>query len=74
MQDKKVYVGNSGKGTCNWGKPDPFDPPNVIPIGWARVIVMEESPEGLLVNLPYDTKSDASPFCVEPDIVDYNPV
>ena len=42
--------------------------------GWARVIVMEEGPEGLLVTLPYDTMSGQRTFLVRPDMVDYSPV
>lgn len=54
---------------ANWGKPNP-NPAR----GWARVIVMEESPEGLLVTLPYDTMSGQRTFLVQPDMVDYSPV
>ena len=54
---------------ANWGKPNP-NPAR----GWARVIVMEEGPEGLLVTLPYDTMSGRRTFLVQPDMVDYNPV
>jgi hypothetical protein len=53
----------------NWGKPDPD-----TAHGWARVIVMEEGPEGLLVTLPYDTMSGQRTFWVQPDMVEYNPV
>ena len=54
---------------ANWGKPNP-NPAR----GWARVIVMEEGPDGLLVTLPYDTMSGQRTFWVQPDMVDYNPV
>ena len=54
---------------AHWGKPNPD-----TAWGWARVIVMEEGPEGLLVTLPYDTMSGQHTFLVQPNMVDYNPL
>lgn len=42
--------------------------------GWARVIVMEERPDGLLVTLPYDTMSGRRTFNVSRELVQDNPV
>ena len=42
--------------------------------GWARVIVMDEGDDGLLVTLPYDTMSGQRTFLVRPALVEYNPV
>lgn len=42
--------------------------------GWARVIVMEERPDGLLVTLPYDTLSRWRTFIVSRELVEDNPV
>ena len=42
--------------------------------GWARVIVMEEKPDGLLVTLPYDTMSGRRTFNVSRELVKDNPV
>lgn len=53
---------------AHWGEPDPD-----TARGWARVIVMEEGPEGLLVTLPYDTMSGRRTYLVQPDMLEYNP-
>ena len=54
---------------ARWGKPNPD-----VAQGWARVIVMEEGPDGLLVTLPYDTMSGQRTFLVRRDMVEYDPV
>ena len=48
------------------------DPNSEAAEGWARVIVMEERPDGMLVTLPYATQNQRT-FLVNPKMVEYQP-
>ena len=41
--------------------------------GWLRVAVREETPEGMLIQLPAEAVTGWQSFIVPPDAIEYNP-